>query len=104
MIYYFGECRHGADFDPIAAIITRGANSAEFADSTQVDHNLRLLDSILQPVEAVEASSQHPCVGAVLFEKLLRVGDGSRLKQFESGHYISYDGHNSPSDSRYISL
>ena len=67
-------------------------------DSAQIDHHLRLLDSILQPVEAVEPSGHHPGVGSVLFEKLLRVRDGSRLKQFESGHYVSYHCHNSPSN------
>ena len=97
MIHDFSERRHGADFDTVAA---SSANSAQFADSTQVDHNLRLLDSILQPVEAVESSGEHPGVGSVLFEKSLRIVDGRRLKQFESGHYVSYDGHyNSPSNS-----
>jgi hypothetical protein len=34
----------------------------------------------------------------MLFEKLLRVSDRSGLKQFESGHYVSYDSHVSPSN------
>src|ERR1035438_10211922 len=86
MIHDLGERGHGADLDTIAA---RNANSAQLADSAQIHHNLRLLDSILQPVEAVESSGEHPGVGSVLFEKFLRVGDRSRLKQFESGHYRS---------------
>jgi len=36
MIHDFSERRHGADFDTVAA---SSANSAQFADSTQVDHN-----------------------------------------------------------------
>jgi hypothetical protein len=32
----------------------------------------------------------------MLFEKLLRIGNGTRLKELESGHYVSYDSHNSP--------
>src|SRR5271169_5410374 len=102
MIYDFGERRHGTDFDTVAAVIARSANSAYFLDSAQIDHSLRLLDSILQPVEAIESSGQHPRIGSVLFEKLLRVGDGSWLKQFERGHYVSYNSHNSPSNPYQI--
>src|SRR6202050_4918658 len=95
MIHYFGERGHRADFDTIAA----RANSSQFLDSAQIDHHLRLFDSILQPVEAVETSCQHPGVSSVLCEKLLRLLDGSGLKQLERGHYVSYDSHNSPSKS-----
>src|ERR1700733_1679434 len=98
MIRDFGEGRHGSDLDTFAALITRRSDSAQFADSTQIDYYLRLPDSILQPVETVEPSGQHPGIGSVLLEEFLRVGDGSRLKQLESGHYVSYDSHNSPSN------
>jgi hypothetical protein len=32
----------------------------------------------------------------MLFEKLLRIGHGTRLIQLESGHYVSNDSHSSP--------
>src|SRR6266851_9463550 len=69
VIHYFRERGHGADFDTIA---TR-ANSPQFLNSAQVDHSLGLLDSILEPVEAVEPSGQHPGIGSMLLEKLLRI-------------------------------
>src|ERR1019366_5434132 len=93
MIHYFSERGHRADFDPIGC----RANSPQFLDSAQIDHSLGLLDSILQPVEAVEPSGQHQGIASVLFEKLLCIGNGTRLIQLESGHYVSYDSHNSPS-------
>src|ERR1700678_2623505 len=98
MIHHFSERRHGADLDTVAAALASSANPPQLLDPTQINHNLRLLDSILQPVEAVESSGEHPGVGSMLFEKLLRVSDRSGLKQFESGHYVSYDSHVSPSN------
>src|ERR1035437_86197 len=89
MIHHLGERGHGADLDTIAG----RANSAQFLDSAQIDHSLRLLDSIFQPVEAVETSGQHQGVRSVLCEKPLRVSDGTRLVQLERGHYVSNDSH-----------
>jgi hypothetical protein len=54
-LHYFGERGHGADLDAIA-----GCELPQFLDSAQIDHNLGLLDAILEPVEAVEPSGQHP--------------------------------------------
>src|ERR1035438_10416086 len=98
MIHHLGERGHGADLDTIAG----RANSAQFLDSAQIDHSLRLLDSIFQPVEAVETSGQHQGVGSVPCEKLLRVSDGTRLIQLERGHYVSNDSHDPPSNLHQI--
>src|ERR1039458_2904986 len=92
MVHYFRERGHRADLNTIR----RGANSAQFFDSAQIDYSLGLLDSILQPVEAVEPSGQHPDIRSVLFEKFLCIGNGTWLIQLECGHYVSYDSHNSP--------
>src|SRR5271169_5186298 len=92
MIHDFGERGHGADFDSIGY----ATNSLELLDSAQIDYSLGLLDSVLEPIEAVHPSGQHPNIGSVLSEKLLRVGNRTRLIQFESGHYVSYDSHNPP--------
>src|SRR5450755_3295069 len=73
MVHYFGERGHGADLDAIAG----RANSAQFFDSAQIDYSLGLPDSILEPVEAVEPPGQHPGIRSVLFEKLLRIGNGT---------------------------
>ena len=70
MIHHLSERGHRADLDAIA----RRANSPQFLDSTQIDHHLGLPDSILEPVKAVQPSGQHPRVGSMLFEKLLRIG------------------------------
>src|ERR1022692_4816209 len=98
MIHDFSERGHRADFDTIATIAAQGANSKQFLDSAQIDHNLGLPDSILEPVEAVEPSGQYPGIRSVLCEKFLCIGYGSRLIQLERGHYVSYDSHNSPSN------
>ena len=52
-----------------------------------------LLDSILEPVEAVEPAGHYPGIRSMLLEKLLRVRDRARLKQIESGHDVSYYCH-----------
>src|SRR5271163_2935478 len=94
MIHYFRERRHRADLNAIGS----RANSAQFPDSAQIDHGLRLFNSILEPVEAVEPSGQHPGVASVLLEKLLSIRNRAWLIQLESSHYISYDSHKSPSN------
>jgi len=77
MIHDFSERRHGADFDTVAA---SSANSAQFADSTQVDHNLRfLIRSFSQ--SKLSRPPPAPRHRSVLFEKSLRIVDGRRLKQ-----------------------
>jgi hypothetical protein len=38
----------------------------------------------------------------MLFEKFLRIGNGTRLIQLERGHYVSYDSHNSPQNLNQI--
>src|ERR1700733_6913524 len=94
MIHYFRERGHRADLDAIGG----RANSAQFLDSAQIDHSLRLFNSILEPVQAIESSGQHPRVASVLFEKLLSIGNRAWLIQLESSHYISYESHKSPSN------
>jgi hypothetical protein len=54
-----------------------------------------LLDAVLQPVEAIEASGHHPSVGCRVVEQLLSVVNGTRLKQIESRHDVSYYSHGS---------
>src|SRR3984957_6822424 len=98
MIHDFSERGHRADLDTIPGC----ANSPQFLDSAQIDHHLGLPDSILEPVEAVEPSGQHPGIGAMLFEKLLRIGHGPGLIQLEGGHYVSYDSHHSPQNFNQI--
>src|ERR1017187_7404066 len=95
MIHDFSECGHRADLDTVR----RRAHSAEFLDSAQIDHNLGLPDSILEPVEAVEPPGQHPGIRSMLFEKLLCIGYGTWLIQLECSHYVSDGSHNSPSIS-----
>ena len=91
MVHDFGQRRHGADFDSVVG----SANAPQFFDSAQIDQRLGLLDSILEPIEAVEPARHHPGVPSVLLEKLLRVRDGARLKQLERRHDISYYRHGS---------
>ena len=91
VVHDFGERRHRADFDAVAG----RANAPEFLDSAQVDHRFRFLDSILEPIEAVESAGHHPGVSSVLFEKLLCVRNGARLKQLERRHDVSYYRHDS---------
>src|SRR5580700_4135021 len=97
MIHYFRERGHRADLDAIGG----RANSAQFLDSTQIDHGLGLFNSILEPVEAVEPSGQNPGVASLLFEKPLSIGNRAWLIQLESSHYISYDSHKYPSNLKY---
>jgi hypothetical protein len=71
-------------------------NSSQLFDPAQIDYNLRFPDSILEPVEAVEPSGQHPGIAAMQGEKLLRIGNRSWLQQVERGHYVSDHSHNEP--------
>ena len=52
-------------------------------DSAQIDKHFGLLNAVLQPVHAVEPARQHQRIYPVLLQKLLRVGDGTRLIQLE---------------------
>src|SRR5262249_165435 len=68
--------RHGADLDAVRCT----AHSLEFRNATQIDQRLRLSHPVLEPVEAVETASQDPAVRALLFEKLLCVGQRAWLQ------------------------
>ena len=89
MIRHSSKRGHGANLDAVA----RRANSAQFLDSAEIDHHLGLPDAILQPVETIHTAGQHPGVGSVLCEKILCIGNGTRLIKLESGHYISDHSH-----------
>src|SRR5581483_12170696 len=82
--------------------ITRLANSFEFFDSTEVDDSFRLLDPVLQPIEAVEPACQHPAVTPMLCECALSFGHRSWLEQFEARHHISNYSHSSLRYSLYM--
>src|SRR2546428_6270744 len=69
------------------------ADSAQFLDLAQVDHDFRPLDAILQPIEGVQTAGHHPSIFTVLAEQPHRVVDRRRLKEFERWHHIAYHGH-----------
>src|SRR5208337_3137440 len=89
MLDYFRQRGHRADLDAVGG----GPNSLEFRDPTQINYHLRFLDAVLEPVEAVHASGQHPAVLALLLEQLLRVRDRVRLSQLKSRHDVSDYSH-----------
>ena len=93
MIHHFSERGHRSDLNTLATVIACGANSSQLFDSAKIDYDFGLPDSILEPVEAIESSGQHPRIAPVLSEKLLGIGNRGRLKQVESGHYVSYHSH-----------
>src|SRR5258708_40347220 len=88
MLDYFRERGHRSDLDAIGS----GANSFQLRDPAQVDHHLRLLDAVLEPVEAVHASSQNPRVAPVMLKQFLRVGNRAWLQQLKSRRNISNYG------------
>ena len=69
-LHHLGQRGHGADLDAAIRVV---ANSLELLDTAQVDHHLRFLDAVLEPVEAIEPSGQHPGIPSMLCEQLLRV-------------------------------
>ena len=86
----FGERRHRADFDSVVC----SANASQFFDPAQINQRLGLLDSIFEPIEAVEAASHDPGFVSMLLEKLLRVRNRAGLIQLERRHDISNYRHN----------
>ena len=88
--HHLGESGHRADLD---AAIGGAPDSPELVDSAQIDHDLRFLDPILEPIEAVEASGEHPGVASMILEEFLRVSSRTGLQQIKSGHYVSNNGH-----------
>src|SRR3984957_9632776 len=89
MLDYFRERGHRSDLDAIGS----GVNSFQLRDPAQIDHHLRLLDAVLEPVEAVHASSEHPCVAPVMLKQLLRIANRAWLQQLKCRHNISNYGH-----------
>ncbi len=89
MLDYFRQRGHRSDLDAVGG----GANSLEFPDPAQIDDHLWFLDAVLEPIEAIHASGQHPAVVALLLEHLLRISNRVRLNQLESRHDVSDYGH-----------
>src|SRR3984957_4005644 len=89
MLGHFRQRGHRSDLDAVGG----GANSLEFLDAAQINHDLRFLDAVLKPVEAIHASGQHPAVLALQLEHFLRVRNRVRLNQLESGHDVSDYSH-----------
>src|SRR5688572_5067365 len=83
------ERGHGADLEAAFAL----SDALELRDASKIDQRRGTPDAVLEPVEAVETSREHPGPRAVPIEQRLRVGDGGRLKQLERRHRISDDSH-----------
>jgi hypothetical protein len=89
MAHHFGERGHRANFDPIPRL----ADATQFLHLAQIDHDLRPLDAIIEPVKAVQASGQHPGSRAVAGLERESVIDGRGLKEFERWYYVMNDSH-----------
>ena len=85
MVGDIGQRGHGADLKTVAI----DANAAQLVDAAQVDQHIRLLDAVLQPVEAVQTAGHHPGPFADIGKQTLRIRSRGRLKQIEGGHYVA---------------
>ena len=61
---------------------------AQLRDLTQVDHHLRPLRPLFQPVERVHPPGQHPGLRSVAGQQLHRVVHTGGLQQLERRHHI----------------
>src|SRR5580704_2306687 len=89
MLNHFRQRGHCPNLDAIGS----GANSFQLRYPAQVDYNLWFLDAVLEPIEAVHASSQNPAIASLLLEQLLRISNRAWLQQFKCWHNIANYGH-----------
>jgi hypothetical protein len=66
-----------------------------FGEAPEIDDIPRALDTVLQPVEGVEAAGENPCVIAVAIEQVQCVSQIGRLKELEGRHDVSDYSHRS---------
>ena len=92
-----GEARHRPDLE--SAVRSRG-DAPELVHAPEIDHRRRALDTVLEPVEGVESSGEHPALVAVFLHEAHRVVDARRLKELERRDHVTHDSHfDSPSRS-----
>src|ERR1700676_5491404 len=89
MLNDFRERGHRSDLDAVG----NGANSLKLRDPAQIDHHFGFLDAVLEPIEAIHASSQDPAIPPLLLQQFLSIRNGTGLQQLKCRHNISDYGH-----------
>jgi hypothetical protein len=84
-----GEGSEGADLDAVTAL----SDTLHLGDPAEVDDDLGPLDAVLEPVQAIEASSVRPGDLAVPAPERQGVFEARRLEELEGFYRVVNHGH-----------